>query len=731
MTTFAAATAIPRPFDPTQWKAGLSKIGGGASDNRGEPISQIRGNKWFNVLDYGAVGDGVADDTVAIQAAFTAACTGPLNIVYFPQGDYLVTATIDIPFRCRIIGEGRGTDLGGGTRIMFDSATTPDTLFTLIKNTVPYHYDFGAENISFVSKNPATVNQDCFQLGDGTTRAEVNETYFRRCAWVGFSGVVFRITHVNLVSTTFAFSSGMFDSCIFENIGGFSVIVNTGIGDLVIGTGVTFINTHVKNTGWNEASPQPYLFDFEAIREIAMYETVTEGAGPTASPQTAIIRCSGEGYYLFDGWHYEFVNDDPTNFIEFTNTINPNGPTHCKIRGGRFTFLNGMKIKVANNLKLTLEGVDISGSHADSVSLIDEANSDVGSWQVDIKDCSASGAFDVADKHIGRVRISGIGGGSQGITYRDSANVLLDYQPGKHGMLCGLVSDVSNTKYFGNQFCRFFLDSTGGITFEERGIVDDPTEGRVFAFRGIGSFPRFKLDWELPASYWAGVGLFGAQIWAAMRWRYIHQEAVNQRFMWNGNISGATQNVFGYNADIADVDKDTWYSGAWTAILKGAGTLVTAAPSSSDAITLPWEFRIASLAMGLGSELPMKRGGGGLISATANQMTPLLWYDDGDPDWGDYKDGDTWLHVAPAVGTKRGGICTTAGALATAWAATTAYNIGDWVENDTPNRIYICTVAGTSAGSGGPTGVTAGIIDGTVTWDFHAAQATFTALANV
>jgi hypothetical protein len=48
----------------------------------------------FNVLDYGAVGNGVADDTAAIKNALTALYAKNNGCLYFPNGTYLVTETI-------------------------------------------------------------------------------------------------------------------------------------------------------------------------------------------------------------------------------------------------------------------------------------------------------------------------------------------------------------------------------------------------------------------------------------------------------------------------------------------------------------------------------------------------------------------------------------------------------------------------------------------------------------
>jgi hypothetical protein len=73
--------------------------------------------------------------------------------------------------------------------------------------------------------------------------------------------------------------------------------------------------------------------------------------------------------------------------------------------------------------------------------------------------------------------------------------------------------------------------------------------------------------------------------------------------------------------------------------------------------------------------------------------------------------------------------CSTAGWLAAAWTITTAYAIlGRIVTNDT-GKIYELITAGTSAGSGGPTGTGTDITDGTCHWKYIGVKAVFVTLA--
>lgn len=69
---------------------------------------------WRNVMDFGAVGDGVTDDTAAIQLAISSGsrCGNSCNsstivpaVVYFPPGTYLVSSTIVQYYNTQFLGD--------------------------------------------------------------------------------------------------------------------------------------------------------------------------------------------------------------------------------------------------------------------------------------------------------------------------------------------------------------------------------------------------------------------------------------------------------------------------------------------------------------------------------------------------------------------------------------------------------------------------------------------------
>ena len=61
---------------------------------------------FFNVMDYGAIGNGIADDTAAFKATIVAATAG--GVIYAPAGSYKITDNLDIvwPKLCVLRGDG-------------------------------------------------------------------------------------------------------------------------------------------------------------------------------------------------------------------------------------------------------------------------------------------------------------------------------------------------------------------------------------------------------------------------------------------------------------------------------------------------------------------------------------------------------------------------------------------------------------------------------------------------
>lgn len=117
----------------------------------------------FNVRDYGAVGDGVTDDTAAIQAALTATPGG--GILFFPNGYYLVTGSgTEIFLRTTpitIVGEGTNSFIMLNTTM---GATTD--LFRFKPASAGDVYNWRVSDIA-ISRKSGTVGRNAFTLDTG------------------------------------------------------------------------------------------------------------------------------------------------------------------------------------------------------------------------------------------------------------------------------------------------------------------------------------------------------------------------------------------------------------------------------------------------------------------------------------------------------------------------------------------------------------------------------------
>ena len=102
-------------FGTTDWNVLL----GGSAVTVQAALSSMYG-LFYNVKgsQYGAAGDGIADDTTPIQNAITAAGTAGGGIVFFPGGPYRITAKLTIPAGVSLWGTTAGTSV-----IAMDHAT--------------------------------------------------------------------------------------------------------------------------------------------------------------------------------------------------------------------------------------------------------------------------------------------------------------------------------------------------------------------------------------------------------------------------------------------------------------------------------------------------------------------------------------------------------------------------------------------------------------------------------
>lgn len=64
---------------------------------------------FFNALGYGLKGDGITDDTAALQALVTRVKNAGGGIIYFPKGTYILTGQINFGAgnAIHVVGEGR------------------------------------------------------------------------------------------------------------------------------------------------------------------------------------------------------------------------------------------------------------------------------------------------------------------------------------------------------------------------------------------------------------------------------------------------------------------------------------------------------------------------------------------------------------------------------------------------------------------------------------------------
>lgn len=121
----AAKRRIQETLTPQTKPASLLTAAGAVFERSRPQYENIPYTSFISVKSRGAKGDGVTDDTVAIQAIFDA--MRPNQVVYFDQGAYIISETVKVPKDIKITGEIWPLIMASGAA--FQDSTKPQPVF--------------------------------------------------------------------------------------------------------------------------------------------------------------------------------------------------------------------------------------------------------------------------------------------------------------------------------------------------------------------------------------------------------------------------------------------------------------------------------------------------------------------------------------------------------------------------------------------------------------------------
>lgn len=204
---------------------------------------QVKLQENVSVKDFGAVGDGVTDDTAAIQAAIDAVCNESLGTVFLPAGVYKITSTLTDYNTVSATSNGKTVRLVGvGSSEV--STDTPLTKIVTVGAIVGIQFNgnrSGGENFIIEGDNGAF---------DGTSHGIVVES--SRSRWVNIvstkhrgDGIKFRFGNVSHFESILCLSNrgnGL-------NIDGTGYVTPAGVSRPNDANASTFITIDTRTNG--------------------------------------------------------------------------------------------------------------------------------------------------------------------------------------------------------------------------------------------------------------------------------------------------------------------------------------------------------------------------------------------------------------------------------------------------------------------------------------------------
>jgi len=307
----------------------------------------------INVRDFGALGDGVTDDTAALNRAFqqiyksTVTSTEPRarRTIYFPGGNYKTTDSLLIPPFAKIVGDGISSTIVNQQNGNKTVANVCDSLFqtgvNLGSGSAILPRDIEIIGLNFLNSN-TNITEPLFVL-DSASNLQISSSKFEANNSPGFYPNL-----VSILSTTSATSKVIFNNCQF---------LNGGNGISILGSSVKSVR--VLNSNFlNLSNVAADLGDSLGFLSVGNYFTMP------GRP----IKSNGNNFNFAIGEYYDSVNVlnsglflgnfiyNPTQTFTLSSTptvfqtlSNSSGIIDYEIKNGSNTRIGTMTIGTQNS----------------------------------------------------------------------------------------------------------------------------------------------------------------------------------------------------------------------------------------------------------------------------------------------------------------------------------------------------------------------------------------------
>ena len=333
-------------------------------------------DQFVSIKDFGAVGDGVTDDTAAINNALYQIYCREVNpqirrSLFFPAGVYLVSASILIPPYATLYGEGNnnsviamsadvndyvartadnlqqtGVNIGAGGTTPPESITVTNMGFTHLSATGSVFLVEDATGVTFQNvgfRGASTVENltsdvnGSIGVSFASTNALVTEGInFSQCefsglVWASYSdqqikGITFAQSKLDTLYTGFEFGTGT-----LSNGGPSGIRIVNNLFDNIYSQGITFGNISLNASGYNifydvgnyfqgVASPHTTIIEIQNSNNVSIGDMFARGDTAAAS----VAR----------------INLNNTASIATTNGEALTQGTYTRLSGGKYTLIN-------------------------------------------------------------------------------------------------------------------------------------------------------------------------------------------------------------------------------------------------------------------------------------------------------------------------------------------------------------------------------------------------------